>query len=78
MADTRKVVSWALERKCAIRCGEQWFLPARTCAQLADLRTVASAGADGRIVNGMCVTGWTTERDRPAFLGGLIQSTHKE
>src|SRR2546429_2950952 len=63
MADTRQVVSWALERQCAFRSGEQWFLPARTCTQLADLRTVASAEGDGRIVNGVCVTSWTTERD---------------
>src|SRR4051812_4637081 len=63
MADTRQVVSWALERKCPFRSGEQWFLPARTCAQLADLRTVASAEGDGRVVNGICVTSWTTERD---------------
>jgi formylglycine-generating enzyme required for sulfatase activity len=63
MADTRQVVSWALERKCAFRSEEQWFLPARTCAQLADLRTVASAEGDGRVVNGVCVTSWTTERD---------------
>ena len=63
MADTRQVVSWALERKCAFRSGEQWFLPARTFTQLADLRTVASAEGDGRIVNGICVTSWTTERD---------------
>ena len=63
MADTRQIVSWALERKCAFRSGDQWFLPARTCAQLADLRTVASAEGDGRIVNGICVTSWTTERD---------------
>jgi formylglycine-generating enzyme required for sulfatase activity len=63
MADTRQVVSWALERKCAFRSGEGWFLPARTCTQLADLRTVASAEGDRRIVNGVCVTSWTTERD---------------
>jgi formylglycine-generating enzyme required for sulfatase activity len=63
MADTRQVVSWALERKCPFRFGDQWFLPDRTYTQLADLRTVASAEGDGRIVNGICVTGWTTERD---------------
>ena len=49
MADTRQVVSWALERKCAFRSGERWFLPERTSTQLADLRTVASAeGAERR------------------------------
>jgi hypothetical protein len=68
MADTRQVVSWALERKCAFRSGDQWFLPARTCAQLADLRTVAAAEGAGRIVNDICVTGWTTERDNSGMV----------
>jgi len=63
MADTRQVVGWALERKCPFRSGDQWFLPARTYTQLADLRIVASAEGDRRVVNGICVTGWTTERD---------------
>src|SRR5262249_31588579 len=63
MADTRQVVSWALERRCSFRSGEQWFLPDRTCAQLADFRTVASAEGDNRVVNGICVTSWTTEQD---------------
>jgi formylglycine-generating enzyme required for sulfatase activity len=63
MADTRQVVSWALERTCPFRSGDGWFLPTRTCTQLADLRTVASAEGDGRIVNGVCVMSWTTERD---------------
>jgi formylglycine-generating enzyme required for sulfatase activity len=63
MADTLQIVSWALERKCPFRSGDQWFLPDRTSTQLADLRTVASAEGDGRIVNGICVTSWTTERD---------------
>src|SRR5438309_12016753 len=63
MADTRHVVSWALECKCKLRSSEQWFLPDRTDRQLADLRTVASAEGDRRIVNGVCVTSWTTERD---------------
>lgn len=63
IADTRQVVSWALERKCVFRSGEGWFLPARTYTQLADLRTVASAEGDRRIVNCVCVTSWTTERD---------------
>ena len=63
MADTRQVVSWALERKCTFRSGDQWFLPCQTYRQLGDLRTVASAEGDRRIVNGICVTSWTTERD---------------
>lgn len=63
MADTLPDVSWALERKCAFRTGDQWFLPTHTLMQLADLRTVASAEGGGRIVNGICVTSWTNERD---------------
>jgi formylglycine-generating enzyme required for sulfatase activity len=63
MADTRQIVSWALERQCPYRSGDQWFLPDRTYTQLADLRTVATAEGDGRVVGGICVTSWTTERD---------------
>jgi len=56
MADTRQIVSWALERKCAFRSCDQWFLPSQTYRQLAELRTVTSAEGDGRNVNGLCVT----------------------
>lgn len=63
MADTGQIVSWSLERKCVFRSGDQWFLPDRTYTQLADLRTVASAEGDRRIVGGICVTSWTTEQD---------------
>lgn len=63
MADTHQIVSWSLERKCVFRSGDQWFLPDRTYTQLADLRTVASAEGDRRIVGGVCVTSWTTEQD---------------
>ena len=63
MADTRQVVSWALERKCIFRSGDEWFLPKQTYMQLADLRTVAEAFPDRRVVDGICVTGWTTGRD---------------
>src|SRR3954451_22371643 len=68
MADTRQVVSWALERKCAFRTGEEWFLPAQTFRQLAALRTVASCEGDRRNVGGICVTAWTTERDNAGNL----------
>lgn len=63
MADTRQCVSWALERKCPLREGEQWFLPAAAYHQLGDYRTIAKAADDQRIVSGICVTGWTTESD---------------
>jgi formylglycine-generating enzyme required for sulfatase activity len=63
MADTRQVVSWSLERKCPFRSGDQWFLPNETYRQLADLRIVAEAIPEKRVVDGICVTGWTCERD---------------
>ncbi|QDU25830.1 Serine/threonine-protein kinase pkn1 [Anatilimnocola aggregata] len=70
MADTRQVVRWSLERKCTFRNGDRWFLPDQTFKQLADFRTVAAAEGDNRNVNGICVTGWTTERDN----AGKVQS----
>jgi formylglycine-generating enzyme required for sulfatase activity len=63
MADTRQIVKWALERKCSFRSGDQWFLPDQTCNQLRTLRTVAGAASDGRNVDGICVTSYTTCRD---------------
>jgi formylglycine-generating enzyme required for sulfatase activity/Zn ribbon nucleic-acid-binding protein len=63
MSDTRQIVSWSLERPCAFRSGDGSFLPDRTYTQLADLRTVASSEGDGRIVDGICVTSWSKERD---------------
>ena len=45
MADTRQVVSWALERKCPFRSGEGWFLPDRTATQLGAL------GISGKIID---------------------------
>lgn len=63
MADTRRGISWSLERKCIFRTGERWFLPGTTFQQLADLRTVAEAEADRRIVDGICVTGLTWGQD---------------
>ena len=63
MADTQQVLSWALERKCIFRHGDNWFLPDKTHQQLSDLRTVASAHSDKRIVDGICVTEWKIGRD---------------
>jgi hypothetical protein len=63
MADTRQIVSWSLERKCAFRTGDQWVLPDETRKQLVDLRIVASAEGHGRNVGGICVTGSTAGRD---------------
>lgn len=68
MSDTRQIVSWALERPCALRSGDGWFLPDRTYLQLSDLRTVASSQGEGRIVDGICVTSWTTEQDNSGNL----------
>src|SRR3569623_698702 len=55
MAETYQGVSWAVERKCAFRDGEAWFLPDRTRKQLADLHMVAMAQNDRRVVDGICV-----------------------
>jgi formylglycine-generating enzyme required for sulfatase activity len=63
MADTRQIVNWALERKCSFRSGNDWFLPDATACQLSDLRTVANAESDKRVVDGICVTSWTTDSD---------------
>src|SRR5262245_25315559 len=63
MADTRQIVSWSLERKCPFRNGVNWALPDETCKQLADLQTFASAAAANRVVDGICVTGWTSGKD---------------
>ena len=63
MADTRQVVSWALERKCCFRNGENWVLPGQTFEQLADLRTVVRAESDQRVVDGFCITSYSMERD---------------
>jgi hypothetical protein len=56
MSDTMQGVSWALERPCPFRSGDEWYLPHCTRAQLADLRTVAHAAAQGRVFKGICVT----------------------
>jgi formylglycine-generating enzyme required for sulfatase activity len=74
MADTHQVVSWSLERPCAFRTGDQWFLPAQTFRQLAELRTVAAAEGDGRIVGGICVTSWTTESDNSGIVHEIPRS----
>jgi formylglycine-generating enzyme required for sulfatase activity len=74
MADTRQVVSWSLERKCPFRSGDQWFLPGKTSLQLAALRSVASAEADRRNVNGICVTSWTTECDNSGNVHNIPHS----
>lgn len=63
MADTLQIIRWSLERKCIFRTGEEWFLPGTSRQQLADLRTVADAESDRRIVEGICVTSCTWGRD---------------
>jgi hypothetical protein len=64
MADTGQVVSWSLERKCDFRAGENWFLPRQTLLQLNDFRSVAKAILDQRVVDRICVMGWTHEQDK--------------
>lgn len=63
MADTLQAVTWSLERKCIFRSGDGWFLPMSAYRQLADLRTVADAQQNDRIVDGICVTGVTMGKD---------------
>ena len=63
MADTRQVVSWSVQRECIFRNGDNWFLPKNTFRPLQDLRTVASGFTDDRVVDGICVTSWTTGGD---------------
>ena len=63
MADTRQIVSWSVEKKCAFRSGEDFFLPDKTNQQLSDLRILARAVNDNRVVDGICVTSWTTASD---------------
>jgi hypothetical protein len=83
MSDTYQIVRWALERPCPFRSGDQWFLPHRTCSQLADLRTVACTAAQGRVFKGICVTSWWVQQipmtgfrveDRLRSIGGLSQA----
>lgn len=63
MADTRQIVNWSIERKCAFRKGVNWFLPNETFKQLADLQTIARAYDDNQVVDGICVTSWTMGQD---------------
>jgi formylglycine-generating enzyme required for sulfatase activity len=57
MADTFQCVHWALERPCPFRTGEDWFLPHVTEERLFGLRVAGEAEADGRIVDGICISG---------------------
>ena len=63
MSDTRQCVSWALERKCPFRSGDDWFLPGPTSTQLFDLKCVDSALRDNRVIGPICVTSWLTTSD---------------
>ena len=55
---------WSIEKKCAFRKEDtDWFLPSNTSQQLSDLRTLARAVDDNRVVDGICVTSWTTQSD---------------
>lgn len=66
MADKFQVVSWSLEYECPFRSGRDWSLPDETCNQLCDLRAIAKAQHDRRLVDGICVTGCSfTPWDEP-------------
>lgn len=60
MADTFQYVGWALERGCRYRQGDGWSFPKNTSEQLGDLRTLTNAISDGRVVENVCVTSWST------------------
>ena len=59
MADTRRGVSWALERACPLRQGQDWPLPEVTHRQLADITAYAGALHEQRVVEDVCVTAYT-------------------
>jgi formylglycine-generating enzyme required for sulfatase activity len=63
MADTRRGVSWSLERPCALRRGEGWSLPAVTRQQLADISVYSSALAENEVLDDICVTANTYGSD---------------
>ncbi len=74
MADTLQIVSWAIERKCSFRTGEGFYLPSKTQTQLCDIRTLARAHADDRVVDGVCVTSWTMGDDNSGAVHDIPHS----
>uniref|UniRef100_UPI001F431D58 hypothetical protein n=1 Tax=Roseimaritima sediminicola TaxID=2662066 RepID=UPI001F431D58 len=56
MADTRQIVSWALERACPMREGTEWTDPVQTRRDLYQLQICAERIEDGHIVDGIWVT----------------------
>jgi len=80
MADLHQVVRWAIERKCPLRTGDQWFQLETTFKQLGALRSVGIAEHKRCAFRGICVTNGDTNsswytgfriEDRLAPLGGL-------
>jgi formylglycine-generating enzyme required for sulfatase activity len=65
MADTRRGISWSLERPCPLRGGEDWTLPSATHRQLGDISAYSNALQDGRVLDDICVTGRTYSSGRP-------------
>jgi hypothetical protein len=63
MADTRGGISWALERPCLLRSGENWARPNVTDRQLADVSAYSRGLHDGRVVDDICVTAYTCGSD---------------
>jgi formylglycine-generating enzyme required for sulfatase activity/Zn ribbon nucleic-acid-binding protein len=56
MSDTRQIVSWALERSCPLRTGENWHLPEQTRQSLLRLQLCADRIRGAEVVDGIWVT----------------------
>ncbi|TWU06384.1 formylglycine-generating enzyme family protein [Stieleria varia] len=56
MADTRQIVSWALERPCPMRSGPNWTDPNQTRSALAQIQSCADHLQDGECIDGIWVT----------------------
>ncbi len=63
MADTRRGVSWALERACPLRSGADWSRPDVTHRQLADVSMYSRGLLDRSVLDDVCVTGYTYGSD---------------
>jgi formylglycine-generating enzyme required for sulfatase activity len=63
MANTRQSVSWSLEQTCPFREEADWLQPQLPARQLFDLQLVDRAEREQRILDGICVTSWSSEED---------------
>src|SRR5262245_15999416 len=63
VADTRRGISWSLERPCPLRHGTGWELPEATQRQLAYVSMYSRGLHDNFVVDDVCVTGYTFGSD---------------